>query len=66
MAKIQTAHEVETLEALQSIARALGDIECDSRPTVSFEIDTHNMFSWMGEQLFEIAETLKKIEQKMK
>ena len=63
---METAHQVETLEALKGIARALGDLECDPRSTVEFGTETHNLIAWLGESLDSIAKTLEKIESKMK
>jgi hypothetical protein len=62
---MNTAHEVETLEALQGIARALADLECDKTATIEFDTETYNLISWLGESLQSIANTLKKIEEKM-
>ena len=61
---MNTAHEVETLEALQNIARALGDLECDKRSTVEFGTETYNLVSWLGESLDSIAKSLEKIANK--
>ena len=61
---MQTAHEVETLEALQGIARSLGDLECDPRSTVEFGTETYNLISWLGESLDSIAKSLEKIANK--
>ena len=51
----------EIVEALDSIATELSE---NSR--VSFEVDDYNMLAFIGENLWEIANTLKKIEAKMK
>jgi len=61
---MNTAHEVETLEALQGIARALADLECDKRSTVEFGTETYNLISWLGESLDSIAKNLEKIANK--
>ena len=61
---MNTAHEVETLEALQEIARALGDLECDKTSTVEFGTETYNLVSWLGESLDSIAKSLEKIANK--
>ena len=61
---MQTAHEVETLEALQGIARALADLEGDKRSTVEFGTETYNLISWLGESLDSIAKSLEKIANK--
>ena len=59
-----TAHEIETLEALQSIARSLGDLECDKTSTIEFGTETYNLISWLGESLDSIAKNLEKIANK--
>jgi hypothetical protein len=59
-----TAHEVETLDALQTIARSLSDLECDKRSEVEFGTETYNLISWLGESLDSIAKSLEKIANK--
>ncbi len=51
----------EVVDALESIAT-----EISENSKVSFEIDDYNMLAFIGENLWEIANTLKKIEAKMK
>ena len=52
----------EIVEALNSIADEVNN----HSNTVSFEVDDYNMLAFIGENLYEIANTLKKIEAKMK
>jgi len=61
---MNTAHEVETLEALQSIARALDDLEGDRRSKIEVDTETYNLVSWLGESLDSIAKSLEKIANK--
>lgn len=66
--KLNTAHEVETLDTLKNLVDAVRDLDLDSdtRRTVEFNTDTYNLISWLGESLDSIAESLKKIEAKIK
>lgn len=51
----------DAVEALESIADRI-----EENSGVSFQVDDFNMLAFIGENLFEIANTLKKIEEKMK
>ena len=51
----------EIVEALDSITRELSE-----NTRVALEVDDYNMLAFIGENLWEIADTLKKIEAKMK
>jgi hypothetical protein len=62
--KTYPAIEVETMEAISNIARALGDLECDRRNTIEFGTETYNLISWLGESLDSIAKNLEKIANK--
>ena len=66
MSKVNTALEVEAVDALRNIATALGDLDFDRELTVELGTETHNLISWLGDSLESIADTLKKIEAKMK
>ena len=62
---MQTAHEIETLEALQTIARELGDL--DLNPTCSYGgMTTPDHLFNISYHLSELVDTMKKIEAKMK
>ena len=61
---MKTAHDVEALEALQTIAQCLGDIECDKTATIEFGTETYNLISWLGESLDSIAKSMEKIANK--
>jgi hypothetical protein len=64
----QTAHEVETLDTLKNLVDAIRELDLDSssKRTVDFDVDTHNLISWLGESLDSIAKSLEKIEAKIK
>jgi hypothetical protein len=49
------------VDALDSIASELSDSK-----QIKFEVDDFNMLAFIGENLWEISNTLKKIEAKMK
>ena len=49
---------VEVVNAIDRIA--------DNDTTIEFNVETYNLISWLGESLDSIANTLKKIEAKMK
>ena len=61
---MNTALEVETLEALERIARALDDLEGDRRSKIEVDTETYNLVSWLGESLDSIAKSLEKIANK--
>ena len=52
-------------ENLVEIVNAIDRI-ADNDTTIEFNVDTHNLISWLGESLDSIANTLKNIEAKMK
>lgn len=62
----QTAHQVETLDALNNLVEAVRGIEVSSNNKIDFDTDAYNLISWLGENLESIADSLKKIEAKMK
>lgn len=50
----------DMVDAINDIANSI-----DSTKSISFEVDDYNMLAWIGENLHEISNTLKKIEAKM-
>ncbi len=52
-------------EKLVEIVNAIDNLT-DNDTTIEFNVETHNLISWLGESLDSIANTLKKIEAKMK
>ena len=63
---MNTAHEVETLDTLKNLVKAVKelDLDSDSGRTVEFGTDTYNLISWLGESLDSIAKNLEKIANK--
>ena len=53
----------DMVDAINGIASSINSI--DSTKSISFEVDDYNMLAWIGENLHEISNTLKKIEAKM-
>jgi len=52
----------EIVDAIESLTTEVSEMNRG----VSFEVDDYNMLAFIGENLWEIANTLKRIEAKMK
>lgn len=62
---MQTAHEVETLDTLKNLVKAIKELDLDSdtrrQVDVEFDSDAHDLIKQVGDSLHSIAKSLEKM-----